>query len=370
MHTEAKIHTRTVNTTRVIVGTMLGAVGMSAAMGMLMGYEYASNGNQFFPDEAFDRFIAPEIVEQIDEPEYRTLDGLNVSEELKKGVAVALPIDNSVSGRANQMGTENASIMYEFLVEGEITRFTSVFEGINELYSIGPIRSLRIPIVQWLHPMYGTLIHAGGSPQSLAEVVAQGVINIDQTDGDEGYFWRDGSKEAPHNLYTNAELIAYGLRDKGALFTDDQVEEWNFRRDDQVGIAISGEGVREVDVHFSTEEYRASFVYNPVMQTYERLTAGEVHFDQNTGNQLAPKNVVLQYVEEPEVNEDGVRQYNLFGEGRMQFFSQGVMQEGRWIKEEAGARTQFVDEEGNSLYFLPGQTWISIVNPDMEVSIK
>lgn len=372
---QTEVKTSTVSTTRAVVGTMLGAVGLAAAMGLMMGYEYASNGNQIFPIEAFDHYPVEEIVI---EPERRGLDGSIIPIDAEQAPPILVPIDNFVEARENQRGISSASLVYEVVLEGPITRFYGVWEGVKDnkkspIYPIdplGPVRSMRTTIVPWAIPLNPAVLHAGGSDSSLELLDQSELVSIDQTRGDEEYFERNNEIEAPHNLYTNSELVTFAFRDKGFEVFEGDVQGWNFvNEDEELNTFLAVPAERAV-IDYSTEEYRAAFEYDEDSQTYRRSTGGEVHIDQNSGEQLSPKNVILQYVSEPKIDKDGRKIYETLGEGRIQYLVDGNVFEGTWVKNSDQERTQYLDIEGNSLQFRTGQTWISVVTPDMLVEVE
>src|SRR6056297_2189509 len=134
-----------------------------------------------------------------------------------------LPIDEKVLHRAVMVSIENtpkarpqsgicqAPIVYEFLVEGGITRFLALFwSDIPE--KIGPIRSVRPYMIEIAQEYDALLLHAGASPDGFEMLDKIDYTNLDQIYNGK-YYWRSQQRPTPHNLYTGEYRINNYLED-------------------------------------------------------------------------------------------------------------------------------------------------------------
>ena len=120
---------------------------------------------------------------------------------------------------------QSASVVYETLVEGSITRFMGIFDkGVQD--KLGPVRSARPYFTQWVDPLDAAYVHAGGSPEALLKIVEYGIKDANRGQ----YYSRDYSRAAPHNLYTTSELIMRAIRDNN-WETSTAIRHWKFADD-------------------------------------------------------------------------------------------------------------------------------------------
>jgi hypothetical protein len=58
------------------------------------------------------------------------------------------------------------------------------------------------------------------------------------------------------------------------------------------------------------------------------------------------------------------------GTGKAEFFVNGKYEEGTWKKASYNDVTEFYDSEGESIVLLPGNTWIQVVSPRVEITTR
>ena len=131
---------------------------------------------------------------------------------------------NNIDAARPQSGLQNAGIVYEFLVEGGITRLLAVFnKPAGENFIVGPVRSLR-PYFAETAMEYGEWWPTPGcrtDGQDDQAPALEGIIS-------EKYYWRDRSRVAPHNLYTDIEKL-YEARGESGVGRR-CLSHWNCRR--------------------------------------------------------------------------------------------------------------------------------------------
>ncbi|MBU0706901.1 DUF3048 domain-containing protein [Patescibacteria group bacterium] len=319
----------------------------------------ADNGVSSAPDTT-DSIIS---VDKVDANE-RCLDGIKVAVEDVNPTPVAIMFDN-IPPAWPQSGLEDASIVYEALVEGGATRLMGVFVNGNA-EKIGPIRSARPYFLEWVSEYDALYGHVGGSPEALAAIDGLGINDFSQFFNGQ-FFWRDTSRYAPHNVYTSSELIQRALRDKDLVDNDYEYQTWEFK--DDLPLEERTNKDERIEVHFSGgQTWVSEYVYKRETNSYEKFHAGRPHIDEESGNQLQTKNVVIVIV--PEISsygEKGRITLDISGEGKAFIFRDGQKIEGTWKKPDRISRTLYYDEQGEEIPFNRGTTWISIVPEDRDV---
>ncbi len=315
---------------------------------------------------------SPKTVQQTPPPPqhwYRALDGVEVaSSALTHPAPVGMMIENLTVVRP-QHGLSAASVVYEALAEGGVTRFLAVFPGAGgkSLEKIGPVRSARPYYLQWFAEYSGLYGHAGGSPRALEDIRNDAALYTDFNGiGSAGkYFWRDRSTWAPHNLFTSSAMLALAIRDLG--FEDSTLPKtgWQFK-DDRLLDARPADG-QFVRIGFSGKAYETEYRYHRDTNTYLRFNGGQEHLDAENGEQIRVKNVVVQYIP-PIVNvgEKGRLTLEVEGTGKALFFIDGGANLGTWQKAGKAERTRFFLENGQEVTFSRGNTWIAVI-PETQV---
>lgn len=294
----------------------------------------------------------------------RRLDGVLVPPENANEYPVAVMIENLVTVRP-QSGLAEAGVVYEALAEGGITRFMAMYAG-EVTNEIGPVRSARPYFVEWVSEYDALYAHCGGSPQALEMISAYDIKTINQIGGDHAYYWRDPIIAAPHNLFTSTELLTFALRDKNLIDEVPTYTPWKFK--DEAKLADRPTEDRTINIEFSGPDYAVEYRYDREANSYQRFNGGMEHLDANTGNQLAPKNVIVQKVVETPLDDQGRINLDVVGEGEAIIFTNGKTVEGKWEKDDRVARTIYYDQDGKEIELSRGQTFVEIVPEGKEVT--
>ncbi len=331
------------------------------------------------------------------------------SESLISRRPLAVKIENDPNARP-QSGLVDAELVFEELVEGGVTRFICFFLA-NESKALGPNRSVRpsdIDICFFLEPL---LICSGGAPSVMAMVKASGMMYLEE---DGTHFWRDRKRRAPHNLYTNTARLRTYLAEKGdnfnkiadsglCFYSQKEIAEIMKKEADQEEAGAqesspesqgreleSGEnGEESVSSDISIQRsipasninigYEAAcavtYRYDPILGTYLRWTQNKPLTDLESGKQVSPRNVIIQYVQ---ITSSGLRDVLgaespnslVIGSGKCLVFTWGKLIEGTWSKASRTAPTIFRDVMGNQIRLYPGQTWIHLIPQNIKVTYQ
>ena len=274
---------------------------------------------------------------------------------------IAVMVDDLSPARP-QSGFSSASIVWQAPAEGGIPRYMMVFQE-NIPSDVGPVRSSRYYYIAWAAELRALYAHAGGSPQALATLRAQGagqlVYNADEFRWG-GSFRRVSTRFAPHNLYTTGKQLrgiaaTVGARDVPIKWP------WTFAPDASLGRRPVG-GRIEV-TYGSVNAIR--FVYDRGSNSYLRSVTGEKReIDGATGMRVAPKNVIVMVMRFGPL-DDGSHKHRLeavvIGSGPAWISTNGITIKGTWKKTSLTSPTRFLDRTGKALTLTIGQTFVQVM---------
>ena len=284
------------------------------------------------------------------------LSGVQVEPELAKRPVTAIMIENSPDARP-QSGIADAGVIFEAIAEGGITRFITLYQETQPQH-IGPVRSLRPYYIDWAAAFDASIVHIGGSPDALAQIRSGGK-DLDQF-FNAGSFWREGSRPAPHNVYTSFEKLDALNKAKG--YDSSTFTPWPRKVDQKLATPMA----KTIDLAISSANFNVHYDYDPSYNFYRRSEGGGAHLatssaGDKTGVQIAPKVVVALVVPYRIVDSSGHSGYGVNGSGTVYIFQDGFVVQGTWSKVDRGSQLTFKDTAGEPIKFNAGQTWVSVV---------
>lgn len=295
------------------------------------------------------------INRQLDGP----LTGLPVSRDVANRRPVAVMIDNISPDARPQSGLAEASLVFETLAEGGITRFMAVYLE-HDAPMIGPVRSTRYYYNSWAAGLGVIFGHDGGNVDALQELPSLSSIYNEDADKIVGPFWRITSRLAPHNEYTSsARLRAYAEAHGGSTTGIG----YSLPHKDDAPLS-SRPAAETIDVPFSSPDYNVEWRYDRTTNTYLRFLGGAPHDDPATGRQLRAKNVVVMYTDEtsaPDPFTPGAIRLRTEGTGKATVFRDGVGTPGIWSKQSVSAPLRWLDSSGNQVPLDRGVTWVEVL---------
>ena len=293
-----------------------------------------------------------------------SLDGLEYADKNKANRhPLAVIIENHPAARP-QTGLINASIVYEAITEGGITRFMAIF-GPTDTKELGPIRSARLFFMDWLKEFDAFFAHAGGNEDALANIGSYGIKDIPHA---EAYYWRDykgRNVASEHTLYSSTDKLYEYATSKNYDINSSDYEKYKFKKD---GPATTENG-KGVEIDFSSASYKVSWNYDPTTNSYARMMGGSEHKDAGSDETIKAKNIIVQTVSrtlDPHGSYgDQNWTFDTKGSGNAKIYRDGKEIVATWKKSELTSRTKFYDESGAEIEFNPGKTWIEIVPPEV-----
>lgn len=293
------------------------------------------------------------------------LTGLWVSKKISNKRPYAIMFNN-IKLASPQSGTSEASILYEALVEGGITRMMGIFEELNDA-RIGSVRSARHYFVSFADEYDAIYVHYGETTYATKKISALGIDNLSGLTGiGETVFYRDKSIKAPHNAFASREGILKGTEIKGYDTEYPKDYEGHFSFYDEDTNLQSEQKAEKVTLKFSN--YASPyFTYDSKEKLYGRYQFGTEHIDYNTGKQLTFKNILVQFVKEWNIDKNGYQTMDIENaQGKGYYITNGRKTDITWKKNESSKKMRYYDAEGKELTINPGKTYIAVF-PDNRV---
>jgi len=293
------------------------------------------------------------------------LDGIGYPADKAKRHPLAVMVENLPAARP-QFGLSGASVVYEAITEGGITRYMAIY-GPRDAETIGPIRSARLFFMDWLKEYDGFYAHAGGNEDALAKIGAYGIKNLDHN---ANYYYRDRKGRnvaSEHTLYSSTDkLYQYAAAQKFDVNSSSYTAV-KFKKDG--GAQTAGKGV---EINFSSASYKVRWSYNATENNYSRFLSGTEDKDTQTKEQLKAKNIIVQQVSRTLQPTGSYGSENWVmttqGNGKATVYRDGQEISATWKKDTLTSRTKFYDANNKELEFNPGTTWYEIVPPDVKYS--
>lgn len=285
---------------------------------------------------------------------------------------VAVAIGNS-KGCLPQYGISKADILYEIETEGGINRCLAIFTDLEEVGTVGPVRSARTYFNHLSTSYDAPLLHCGGSPNAKKGLYDQTHKlskwnHIDQVSNGK-YFYRDKDRKAQgykteHTLFTTGELMGQGLAaknfdmvvengvDYGLQFADAP----NFAGSPANRILIEFRGSRSTEMNYDA----ASGLYLAT-QWYKKTE--KTHIDGESGEQISYRNVIVLLADQWTAKEGKVTRsyYQLTGSGEGYFACDGKIVPIKWSHDKVTDHFDYTLEDGSPLVLGVGRSYIGVV---------
>ncbi|PID30430.1 hypothetical protein CSA80_02100 [Candidatus Saccharibacteria bacterium] len=294
-----------------------------------------------------------------------SLSGLQVDPAVNERPVIGVMIENSLAARP-QSGLDQASVVFEAIAEGGVTRFLALFQDTQPDY-IGPVRSARPYFVQWCMSFDCAYGHAGGSPEALANIRQWGTKDLPDT---RGIYWRASNRYSPHNLYSSSAKLSELAASRGygkptfTGFTRKADQPLHKAAPAQAGEAPTDgrQKAHLINLNISSGKYNARFDYDATSNSYKRSQGGAAHIAVNAAGQQThiSARVVVALVMQYGIQADRVHSvYNTVGNGQAYIFQDGSVVQANWSKTSVAGPLVLTDANGNPIALNAGKTWIT-----------
>jgi hypothetical protein len=264
------------------------------------------------------------------------------------GGPLLIQIENTAPSRP-QAGLDAASVIFQSLAEGNITRFSALFHRVPGV--VGPVRSARYVTVYLAQRFSAEIMCSGGSPSTLARLVAARVPTL-VNDSDGGHhFFRWSGRAPPHNVYTTeSQMVAAGsgIGPPGSSIDFPRSDTWE---------------ATEPAPTITVAAHRTSFAYNN--GAYDIVTEGSPLTDVVFGS-VRPYSVAVLHVPQfrvpsvVDVAGSPVMDYNLAAGGAAEMYANGTVIHGQWSAPGVSGRITLSDAAGNPVSMPRGLMWVSL----------
>ena len=301
------------------------------------------------------------------------LTGLPVAAAALNRRPIVVMIDNQADARP-QSGVSQASLVYEALAEGGISRYMAVFLD-NDAGQIGPVRSARQYFVDLARAYRPFFMHFGGSPAALASLsslsptdnagATSGIINLDGLMRG-NLAWRSSARQAPHNAYTGSTTIRQALSNLNT-----RQDFGVYPHKDSAPLAERGTA-QSISIAFlpgMANSARAAWSYSRADNLYSRSVGGAAQIDMANSQPIRAASIALMYTEVAAISNDdkGRLETQTTGGGKAVVIQDGKAQPATWKRPGLTDMLRFYGTNGSEIAFNRGVTWIEVVPTTADV---
>ncbi len=268
-------------------------------------------------------------------------------------------------------GFSKADMVIEMpVITASVTRLMGIYIC-NDPEEVGSMRSSRHDFIHLAKGFDAIYVHWGGSHQA-KDILNEGSIENINCNNDGGKsggqccFRKEGMSRGVDSGYAKFDKLLecsedFGYRmnsefsgypHQGEAPTEDRPESGNLR----VGFAGA---------------YAVNYEYDKEFNSYKRIWNDDPDKDRATGEQLAPKNIVVMIAKSEQIEGQynnvqlGDPWYDESDSGEAYYYFNGKEMAGTWKKDKSsvGSKLLFLDSNGNDIKFVPGQIWVEILEP-------
>jgi len=268
-------------------------------------------------------------------------------------------VENNAAARP-QWGLKDATVVYEYVTEGGITRFSALYTSLPP-GRVGPVRSARLVTVRLARIDGAVIVYSGASAAVQRALDASELPHVDEQSAG-GDLYRVGDRSVPHNLVTDGQHLSdlldrfRGHAPAAALWPRATTTSGS-----------QGRPVSRFSVPFSDGE-TPSFSYDPAATGWKRVEPDTGPFvDAGTKQAVVAATVIVQQVsinqtaDVEDVNGQHGVDIVVTGGGAAQVFTAGREYDASWSQGDSGPPS-FRLADGGSAPIAPGLVWICLVS--------
>ncbi len=312
--------------------------------------------------------------------EFTTRDGMYlnpysgewIDDEWEDKRAIGIQINN-VRDCLPQHGIGDADIIFEFMVEGGITRLMAIFQDYTHIEKIGSIRSARHYYMQMASYLDLIYTHCGWSVYAEEWLQQNDLPDLNLNNYIGSYCYRDperaGKYATEHTVFTNSESLIKAYEDLGIDTHHKANFERPFKFKKNKEPLNTGFTANKINITISNYQ-QPWFEYNPEDQMYYRFQYGDKHIDANTGEQLKFDSVIVLFANYWDIGDNYCWDIHYWEEAPMgYYFTEGEYIPVNW-KHEEGKGFHIYTEDGRQLEQNPGKTFIEFIPAESSVTLE
>ncbi|PIC66357.1 hypothetical protein CSV71_10990 [Sporosarcina sp. P21c] len=255
-----------------------------------------------------------------------------------------------------QSGLSDADQIYEFLAEGQITRYAALFQS-KVPDQLGPIRSARDYFVQLAAGMDAFYVAHGYSPDAKKLLDGRVVDHINGINYDGTLFERSADRRAPHNSYISKEHIEEAFSVTNASEKITARPSFSFLNPDESDKI--GDMASAVQVSYSSDpNFISTYQYNQQANRYYRSVNGIETVDKLNERRIELANIIVMEMDHQTVDQQGRLAIDLESGGPAMLFHEGIAKSIEWQNKD-GFLTPM--DQDMPVKLTAGKTWIHIV---------
>ena len=291
------------------------------------------------------------------------------------------PLDEPYTGRifsvtiSNQKdalphrGVNQADLYFEMLVNNGMTRGLAFFTNVQEVESIGPIRSCRYPFVDLSKSYRAVLTYGGGADPVLEYLDASGIPKLNALQSEVAYRdleRRDSGYAWEHCLYANGENL-WNIAQKRGIGVEQSAELDYGLRFQADGTPENGVTANTITIDFWN--MLSVLEYDPYTGKYLHSNYGIELIDENTGEREGFRNVIILKVG---VGTDADNYHINYteGSGKGYFACGGKLIPITWKRSSDTKPFTFFLEDGTPLELGVGNTYIALAPSGYDVTYE
>jgi len=284
---------------------------------------------------------------------------------------ISFKIDNNINARP-QSGLQEADAVHEILVEGGMTRFLAFFYDNTSKY-LGPIRSARPTDPTMVRPYGGTLVVSGATAGLIPSIRELGVPVLEEQSSP--VMFRISTRNAPHNLYADTELVRQTIDTRGFYFLQPgpgplypfglNQNNWS---DGANKITIKYSEFTSVIWKLDGDRY-SRFIIDNYSENKEATAHNFISQDGNYSDILKTETIVV--IQGPLYKDKATTLPSVLtvGVGNVYVFNQGKYIEGTWRRGDITESFDLTDINGNDIQVPPSTQWVHILPNEGIVSV-
>ena len=274
---------------------------------------------------------------------------------------------NNIKQAMPQCGVENADIIFETLVEGDVTRCLAVFSDVAGIEHLGAVRSARTYFVDLSLGLDAIFVHHGGSDYAYDLISSTGTDDLDaMKSSGSAAFYRDQDRlkagySLEHTSFATGDKLVTCAGKRHELTREEGIDYgWTFAEE---ATPEGGADATALTVRFTSNGKKTSFTYNAETGLYEAAQHGKAYIDGNTGNVMAFENVITINAKSW-IGSDGYHRFNELTntEGTGTFACNGKLIPIKWSRGGYSDPLEFYLEDGTPLTLGVGKSYIAILS--------